>query len=111
MYRQTHLKEVRAYAKDWSQRNPDKVKAFKLKAKYRITMVDYQSLMGEQFGVCAICGEKEANTEYLAVDHDHITGEVRGLLCKRCNKGLGFFLDKPDLLVKAIVYLKKHGIH
>ena len=60
----------------------------------------------EQQSKCAACGKK---TELLVVDHDHTSGAVRGLLCTNCNLALGHVNDNPDLLLKAIAYLKKHG--
>ena len=53
---------------------------------------------------CAICGE----TEQLHVDHDHETGRIRNVLCRRCNLGLGNFRESPELLARAIEYLKTH---
>lgn len=55
---------------------------------------------------CLICG----NIEYLVIDHSHKHGTVRGLLCQNCNKGLGFFLDNPVRLVKAIIYILKNNL-
>jgi len=76
--------------------------------KYSITIEDYDRMFKAQGGRCAICGTtKHArhNVKYFAVDHDHVTGEVRGLLCEACNRGLGFFKDDIDHLKKAILYL------
>jgi hypothetical protein len=50
---------------------------------------------------CTICGERDK----LVVDHDHVTSEIRGMLCDRCNRGLGHFRDDPDLLEYARIYL------
>lgn len=73
------------------------IKGYHLKRVYKITLEDYQELFEVQGGVCAICHHSETNldpksglTRYLAVDHDHKTGRVRGLLCRRCNQVLGF---------------------
>lgn len=57
---------------------------------------------------CAICEIDVLNTEgrRFAVDHDHITGKVRGLLCSKCNMGLGKFNDSPELIDAAIEYLE-----
>lgn len=66
----------------------------------------------EQNGLCAICGNPEkafmkTKVMYLAIDHNHKTGEIRGLLCTNCNNGLGRFKDNIDLLNKAIAYIEK----
>lgn len=58
-------------------------------------------MLAEQDGRCKICGQLKK----LNVDHDHATGEVRGLLCHGCNVGIGFFRDSPELLRSAIDYL------
>lgn len=69
-------------------------------------------LHDSQNGLCAICNKPETafmktKTMFLAVDHDHATGEVRGLLCTNCNNGLGRFNDNIELLQKAIQYIEK----
>jgi len=66
------------------------------KTKYGIEQAEYDRLMQEQDGACAIC----ASETNLVIDHCHETGKVRGLLCNSCNKGLGFFGDN-DLLLRA----------
>ncbi len=73
----------------------------------------YDMMLASQRGGCAICG-KGPTTKRLAVDHCHDTGEIRGLLCDRCNRGLGSFRDDPELLARASRYLKlstKHADH
>lgn len=72
-----------------------------LKAKYGLTMEAYEALVEAQQGLCAVCGTEDK----LFVDHDHGTGDNRGLLCQNCNFGLGHFRDNPDLLMSAAVYL------
>jgi len=61
-----------------------------------------------QNGQCAICGTNDPGGGYknFAVDHNHISGEVRGLLCTRCNRGLGLFKDDPVLTQLATNYLR-----
>jgi hypothetical protein len=67
-------------------------------------------LLGQD-GVCKICSKPPLDNPYLCVDHSHITGRVRGLLCTRCNTGLGQFEDDPELLMAAYKYLKgKRGL-
>lgn len=80
---------------------------------YGISQQDYSDMLAAQGGVCAIChqppmqkgGRHGTTLLRLAVDHDHKTGEVRGLLCGRCNTGLGSFVDNSELLRAAIAYL------
>lgn len=79
--------------------------------KYGLTPDDYTKMLLQQNNVCAICHQPET-TRYkyrLCVDHDHITGKVRGLLCHMCNTGLGKFFDNPDTLISASNYLKEHN--
>lgn len=72
--------------------------------KYGITADQYDAILSSQNGVCKICGNGP-ELRSLAVDHDHKTGYIRGILCENCNRGLGMFKDKPELLASAIDYL------
>jgi hypothetical protein len=72
---------------------------------YGLPLDDYMSLLERQGGRCAICRENAAPDLALAADHDHATGAIRGLLCSRCNNGLGSFRDDPELLRSAVAYL------
>ena len=74
--------------------------------RYGITVDDYNEMHIAQDGKCAICKKKKTIKDYFYVDHCHETNKVRGLLCMRCNSGLGYFKDKIFLLEKALVYLK-----
>lgn len=76
-----------------------------LRRKYGIGLDSYERLLKIQDGRCAICGDTE-NGRALAVDHDHVTGKVRGLLCASCNNGLGRFRDDPGRLKAAARYLE-----
>jgi hypothetical protein len=88
----------------------------KLKNTYGITVDDYYSMLKAQGGGCAICSTKVpsqrkrkfADVEMFFVDHCHSTGKVRGLLCSRCNRGLGYFDDNPGRLEMAANYLKEN---
>ena len=77
-----------------------------LRKKYGIGLHQYQSVLIEQNGRCCICNKEDWRN--LAVDHNHATGVVRGLLCSTCNTGLGQFQDSVDLLNKAIEYLNRN---
>lgn len=75
---------------------------------YKISLEEYNNMLAKQEKKCLICGKKEEDKKHLAVDHNHKTGEVRGLLCSACNIALGGFNDSIDLLNKACDYLKKY---
>ena len=82
-----------------------------LMRKYGITLKRYRKMLALQGGKCLICGSadtrvKNGGTEFsLSVDHNHETGEIRGLLCQRCNAMLGFARDDVSILRRAIQYL------
>lgn len=88
----------------------------KLIYNYNISPDTYDILLKEQDNLCAICGTDNPagsgveNTRGLsfAVDHDHETNKVRGLLCNLCNRALGFLRDSPETVKSAYEYLKKH---
>jgi hypothetical protein len=74
---------------------------------FGLTEEAYDSILAKQGSGCAICGAKEGwKGKRLAVDHDHETGAVRGLLCDRCNTAIGKFEDSPELLLRAVEYLR-----
>lgn len=77
-----------------------------LKIRYGISLEQYNILLESQNGKCAICGSVGINAR-LCVDHDRITKQVRGLLCRKCNVALGGFQDSSMVLEKATVYLKR----
>ena len=83
-----------------------------LKRKYKMTLLDYNKLATEQDNLCLICKNKQTTILRgveigLVVDHNHITGKVRGLLCTNCNAGLGWFKENTEYLKEAINYLEK----
>lgn len=79
----------------------------KLMAKYGLTHEDYLRLLKEQDGKCAICrtDNPRQRSEHFHIDHNHETGEIRGLLCSPCNQGLGYFQENVEVMAKAIAYL------
>lgn len=110
----------------WRWANPKKVKAQKvrhrkknkinylsaaregnLRNNYGITILEYNTLLLKQGGVCAICGTDKSGKRLFHVDHNHETNKVRGLLCHSCNTGIGLLKDSPLLLAKALLYLAK----
>ena len=77
-----------------------------LKRNFNITLEDYNEMFARQEGKCAICKIHQKYLKVtLAVDHNHSTGKVRGLLCSNCNTGLGHFKENPNLFDRAKEYL------
>ncbi len=87
---------------------------YKRRQQSGVTPQQVEALLAKQRGVCAICGQPERTSNRgnrvseLAVDHDHTTGTIRGLLCARCNLGLGYFNDDVNLIRRAQRYLEGH---
>lgn len=91
------------------RRNPEYERINTLR-DYGLTRDDFDAILEHQKGVCAICEQPEVGKKgNLHIDHDHNTGEIRGLLCKDCNTTLGQMKDNPDLLRKAAAYLEAGG--
>jgi len=78
-----------------------KQREWHLRTKYNLSVDQYNTMLVQQNGLCAICKQRPPNR----VDHDHQTKTVRGLLCGLCNSGLGFFSDDPIILSQALQYL------
>ena len=78
-----------------------------LRKSYGISMLEYEQMLADQDGVCAICGGTNADGRDLFVDHNHQTGAVRGLLCNPCNRSLGLMKDNPATLRAAANYLER----
>jgi hypothetical protein len=127
-YKQKHWPKVYAKTREWVLANPDKVRdnieRFKskptydedkkrqhLRYYYDLTLEEYNEMLEKQQYCCSICksttpsGRKDVTAFF--VDHKHSTGFIRGLLCQKCNFGLGYFQDNIDLLREAIIYLQK----
>lgn len=112
---EAYLARVRASAQEWRASAPPELRKSRgrkqLFTKRGVTAEWYDETLAEQGGVCAICKQPESKLssggglKMLAIDHDHITGKARGLVCQQCNIGIGAFRDSPDLLRKATLYL------
>lgn len=101
-----HRDKILNNAKKDRLENPDRYKRISLKYTYNISLEDFNSLLKKQNYVCAICKKiKHEKHRNLYVDHCHKTGKVRGLLCNRCNLGLGNFDDNISNLEEATKYL------
>jgi hypothetical protein len=84
-WQQENVERLNAYRRDYRQR-PDRQRADRngyLRRKYGITIEDFEAMFEAQGGVCTICGKPRSEERTLHIDHDHETGEIRGLLCFR----------------------------
>ncbi len=103
---------VNQYSITWYRNNLDRVKKvhreYMLVSQYGITEDQFQKMLEQQGGKCALCPVvfSSEGRRNLCVDHDHDTGRVRGLLCARCNTSIGQLGDNADGLRKALAYLE-----
>ena len=98
-------------SKGWYQKNKNKcrerVRNYQLKSQYGITAKEYDEILTSQGHVCACCRSPSTGRRRLAVDHDHSTSEVRGLLCDNCNTGIGRLGDTESGVQDALIYLRR----
>lgn len=97
-------------SRQWREKDPARAKMFvreaTLKQRYGITQADYEALLAQQNGVCAVCGEAPEGRA-LDVDHCHETGQVRGLLCRSCNIALGMLRECSGRITAMRDYINK----
>jgi hypothetical protein len=102
----------RAPAGEATWNDPDVSRHKKLRLEYGLTIEAYDEMLRRQGGGCAVCGATEGGwarskaKRSMCVDHDHESGHVRGLLCQRCNRGIGLLQDDPVILEAAARYLR-----
>ncbi len=112
-YMREYRQEKKTPQQKWKENNRDQIHDSEIKRLYGLSGEDYASILKMQNGLCAICNQPETRasrtpgeTCRLALDHNHTTGQVRGLLCHSCNTGIGKFKESKDLLIRAISYLE-----
>lgn len=104
-YRERHPDRARASAKAYYDRNRATINRRRSAYRYGLTLDEYDALLNG--AVCAICRTASCSTgKRLAVDHCHVTGKVRGVLCNNCNRAIGLLGDNPDALLAAAAYLR-----
>jgi hypothetical protein len=106
-YYRRNSQRIGSYVKLWKATNADRVKKLARFKLYGLSPAAYLELVASQDERCAICRKKP--DKILAVDHDHVTGKVRGLLCQCCNLALGQAKDSPSILRAAAHYLESHA--
>lgn len=113
-WRKDHPKSCKKSKKRWKKNNPEKVKMSNQKhnknqkfRQHNLTYEDWLRLWEDQDERCLICGKSFIEPSEACIDHDHETDEIRGLLCRKCNAGLGLFNDDHKIIMKAMEYLLK----
>lgn len=106
-------KQTRAeYQREWRKNNLERERGYKFKHRYGISLDEYQQLLETQNHKCAACKNPDTSvthmgqTKPLSVDHDHVTGKVRGLLCHKCNIALGLLNDDKERIMALANYIK-----
>lgn len=108
------LVERKEYDKQYNIKNREEIRYKNIKRNYGLSKEEFCFLEQEQNGKCAICDKEETYIDFrtnkiknLAIDHCHDTGQVRGLLCKKCNTAIGLLGDSSLIVKKALQYLEK----
>jgi hypothetical protein len=125
-YRKKNKQKRIKQASEWSERNPykrDKImkkwlsgnkeyrRSHVLKSQYGITLDTYNKLFNNQSGCCAICDKHQSQLKRrLHVDHDHLTGIVRELICQHCNTAIGLLGDSAHNVGNALQYILRHRV-
>lgn len=103
---------MKRHSKKHYVENPEKFRERLLVRKYGLTIEDYDAMLENQGGSCAICNTTDPRGHgRFHVDHNHKTGVVRGLLCTDCNTGIGSLKDSPEHLRAAAIYLETQGYY
>lgn len=103
---------IKATRREWRKANPELLRermiGYQLQFKYRVSREQYEALLTAQGGICGICGTPPQSRKMrLAVDHDHRSGTIRGILCGQCNTAIGLFGEDLALLRRAAEYLER----
>jgi len=95
-----------AWTKNNKERKAELSRSSWMRIRFKMTIAEYNVLLAKQGGECAICHSiAPGGVGRFHVDHDHVSGRIRGLLCTNCNNGLGRFEDNPDRLIMAAKYI------
>ena len=105
-WRLLNPEKARRAQKEWRQRShaAERIEGYRIKYRYGLTIEDRDALREKQGDSCAICRHPFDAAPH--IDHCHATGKIRGLLCDRCNRGIGYFKDDPERLRAAALYVE-----
>jgi hypothetical protein len=108
VYHAANIEKIRVQQKEWNKKHRNKKHVYELSYKHKVPHHVVLEKIRSANGKCEICGGISPNRKRLALDHDHETNQIRGMLCAHCNNGLGMFKDNRKILKKAIKYLEKY---
>ena len=103
-YYEKNKDKIAEVGKEYREKNKDKIKEYRILKTYNLTMEEYEEIYNRQNGCCPLCG-KELNSVRVAIDHDHVTGKVRGIMCSVCNSQLGVYEKLNGVAKKIGAYL------
>jgi hypothetical protein len=92
------------YQQRYRDKHPGRIEDYRLRKTYGISLAQFNEMVDGQGGRCAICGIRPVR---LHIDHDHVGGAIRGLLCINCNMALGLLRDDQSVLLEAVSYLRR----
>jgi RNA polymerase-binding transcription factor DksA len=103
------IEHQREYRREWEKENRIRKEAYRIRSKFNIQTIDEAEALvrRREFGVCDSCGSNP-HRRLKHIDHCHVTGKVRGVLCNKCNVSLGLVNDNIDHLEQIIAYLRRH---
>lgn len=115
-WREKNIEKEKARQRAYYRNNKEAQRERDLKSRYGLSLEDYDKMTVAQQGQCAVCGIKEemlkdvykSHHARFCVDHNHETGEVRQLICHKCNTLVGYLETRAGILQKALDYLEKH---
>jgi len=111
-YRVTHADQLKKYNAKYAKKiDSETAHGYKIKQIHGVTKEQYKTLLLKQDSKCAICFvDQSALKRRLAVDHNHITGQIRGLLCSNCNTAIGSLKERSLSLISALNYLEDYNV-
>lgn len=106
---ETKLK-MKAYRRVWEKTNRIRKEAYRIRSKFKLATIDEAQRLVEhrEAGTCECCGVTGVYRRLMHIDHCHVTGKIRAVLCNKCNTSLGLVNDNQDHLRKLIAYLEAH---
>lgn len=105
-YRREHLAEKAEYQRRYRAAKPDITRWIETRRNFGLEPGEVAAMLTAQANRCAVCRTADPGKSAWCIDHDHRTGEIRGILCAACNKAIGFFRDSPESMRAAADYVQ-----